>query len=74
MSKAYAIELDSRRRLAVKISMDEFVLDQEGHYLGYPIAEMIEWCSENDCGYRIAYDMFAFKNQKDLTMFLLRWQ
>jgi len=73
MSKAYAIEPDPRLRLAVKISVDEFILDQEGHYLGYPIAEMVEWCRENHCGYRIAYDMFEFKNQKDLTMFLLRW-
>ena len=34
---------------------------------------MTEWCAENDCGYRTSYDTFKFRNQEQLTMFLLRW-
>ena len=34
---------------------------------------MTEWCLENDCGYRTSYDTFKFRNQEQLTMFILRW-
>ena len=75
MSKVYAIEPDPRRRLAVRILVDEFIFDQDGSpNLDYHIDEMIKWCRDNHCGYRIAYDMFAFKSQKELSMFLLKWQ
>jgi len=31
------------------------------------------WCEETNCGVRISFDMFRFKNQAHKTMFLLRW-
>lgn len=31
------------------------------------------WCEETNCGVRISFDMFKFKNEKQKTMFLLRW-
>jgi hypothetical protein len=31
------------------------------------------WCEETNCGVRISFDMFRFKNQAQKTMFLLRW-
>jgi hypothetical protein len=37
------------------------------------IPEMVEWCAENECGYRTSYDTFKFRNQDQLTMFILRW-
>ena len=37
------------------------------------IPQMTEWCAENECGYRTSYDTFKFRNQEQLTMFLLRW-
>ena len=37
------------------------------------IDEMVAWCKDSDCGRRIAYDMFAFRNRPELSMFLLRW-
>ena len=31
------------------------------------------WCEEHNCGTRISFDTFQFKNKKQMTMFLLRW-
>ena len=31
------------------------------------------WCRQTNCGVRISFDMFRFKNQAQKTMFLLRW-
>lgn len=32
-----------------------------------------EWCAINNCGTRMSFDMFKFRNKKQITMFLLRW-
>lgn len=32
-----------------------------------------DWCVENNCGERMGFDLFRFKNKKEVTMFLLRW-
>jgi hypothetical protein len=32
-----------------------------------------EWCKQTNCGVRTSFDMFKFKNKKEITMFLLRW-
>jgi len=40
----------------------ELTLDQIG-----------QWCYENHCGRRTSYDMFKFRNEKDITAFLLKW-
>ena len=37
------------------------------------VENMQAWCTENRCGVRMSYDQFLFKNQEELTMFLLRW-
>jgi hypothetical protein len=37
------------------------------------IPQMTAWCEENECGYRTSYDTFKFRNQEQLTMFILRW-
>jgi hypothetical protein len=37
------------------------------------IPQMTKWCEENECGYRTSYDTFKFRNQEQLTMFILRW-
>ena len=31
------------------------------------------WSKEHECGKRMAYDMWKFENEKDATMFMLRW-
>jgi hypothetical protein len=35
--------------------------------------EIQAWCVEHQCGKRMSYDMFQFKNEKQKTMFLMRW-
>jgi len=37
------------------------------------ITPIVEWCQQNNCGRRTAYNMFQFRNAKQVTMFLLRW-
>ncbi len=32
-----------------------------------------EWCEEHNCGKRISFDTFRFRNKKEITMFLLKW-
>lgn len=31
------------------------------------------WCKANNCGVRISFDTFRFRNQREITLFLLRW-
>ena len=31
------------------------------------------WCEENRCGKRLAFNMFAFKNEAEVTAFMLKW-
>lgn len=31
------------------------------------------WCEEHNCGKRVSFDMFRFRNKREITMFLLRW-
>ena len=37
------------------------------------IMPIVEWCKQNNCGRRTAYNMFQFRNAKQVTLFLLRW-
>lgn len=32
-----------------------------------------QWCKEHHCGTRTSFDTFRFRNQREKTMFLLRW-
>lgn len=32
-----------------------------------------QWCETSKCGKRISFDMFKFKNRKEITAFLLVW-
>jgi hypothetical protein len=32
-----------------------------------------EWSKEHNCGKRMSFDMYKFKNEAEMTMFLLRW-
>jgi hypothetical protein len=37
------------------------------------MTEVQYWCSVHRCGRRISYDMFKFRNEAEITMFLLKW-
>jgi len=32
-----------------------------------------QWCETHNCGRRMSFDTFRFRNKKEITMFLLRW-
>ena len=32
-----------------------------------------EWCKANDCGRRMSFSEFRFKDEKEMSLFLLRW-
>jgi hypothetical protein len=47
-----------------------------GHEIGIHESDMDAvqaWCDETNCGKRMSFDTFRFKNAKHKTMFLLRW-
>lgn len=31
------------------------------------------WCSQHHCGRRMSFDTWQFRDQREITMFLLRW-
>lgn len=77
MGKIYSIVKHKKRRCTIRISFSDY--DGWGKVNDYNqsiedvIDEMVAWCKDSDCGRRVAYDMFAFRNLKELSMFLLRW-
>jgi hypothetical protein len=51
-------------------------LEPLGWEVGFSELEMVEiqeWCVKHNCGKRISFDTFQFKNKAQMTMFLLRW-
>lgn len=32
-----------------------------------------KWCEENNCGCRLSFDTFRFRNQVEMSAFLLKW-
>jgi hypothetical protein len=32
-----------------------------------------DWCVAHDCGRRLSFDLFQFRNEAEVTAFLLRW-
>ena len=49
---------------------DEYlsVHDLEAH-----IEAMVKWSEANNCGRRMAYNMWQFKTKAEMTVFLLKW-
>ena len=31
------------------------------------------WCDQHDCGRRLSFDIFQFRDPHEITLFLLRW-
>ena len=42
-------------------------------YATVTLDQVGQWCYENHCGHRTSYDTFKFRNEKDMTAFLLKW-
>jgi hypothetical protein len=36
--------------------------------------QIARWCQETGCGKQVNFKQISFKNEQELTMFLLRWQ
>lgn len=34
---------------------------------------IMQWCMEHQCGVRTSFNMWRFKNEKDLMAFVLKW-
>jgi len=70
----YFWETKGKLELVLKAELDTGsgpkILAPDAHVV-FPIQE---WCLENNCGSRMSYDTFKFRNQKQKTMFLLRWE
>lgn len=32
-----------------------------------------DWCVASKCGERISFDMFKFRNEQEMAVFLLKW-
>jgi len=32
-----------------------------------------DWCDKHDCGKRLSFDLFQFRNDAEVTAFMLRW-
>lgn len=32
-----------------------------------------DWCVQNRCGIRTSFDTFRFRNEQEMSMFLLKW-
>ena len=65
------IQSEGRFRLAARTE-----LMPRGWEIGVSESDMDPiqaWCEEHRCGRRVSFDTFQFKNQTQITMFLLKW-
>lgn len=73
MSIIFIVDNHNPLVLHARVRYDHGAVTQTG--LGEIDMDPIQhWCEANKCGRRISFDMFQFKNNKELTMFLLKWQ
>ncbi len=75
MKQIYWIE--SSRRFSLAARMRIVSSDFEKSFVTglneQDIDPIQKWCEEHNCGKRISFDTFQFKNKSQITMFLLRW-
>jgi hypothetical protein len=58
--------------LYARISYDHGPVTQTG-LRDYDLDPIQEWCVHNRCGRRTSFEQFRFRNEQELTMFLLKW-
>jgi hypothetical protein len=49
---------------------------QDDQFLGLSHADMnpvAQWCLTNNCGRRMSFDTWQFRDPQEITLFLLRW-
>ena len=58
--------------LYARISYDHGPITQTG-LRESDLEPIQEWCVHNRCGRRISFEQFKFRNEAEVTMFLLKW-
>ena len=38
------------------------------------IRDIAKWCKQTGCGKQVNFKQISFRNESELTMFLMRWQ
>jgi hypothetical protein len=51
----------------------DFLSDSHYILVEGALDEAAQWCRDTGCGQRMAYDLWKFKNEKELAVFLLKW-
>lgn len=79
MRKLRWIETAEQHTLSARIWITPFV-DPASQQYGFAtaateidLAPVEAWCKQHDCGTRYSSDTFCFRNEQEITMFLLRW-
>ena len=65
--------LDTRRKGSKYVIYIQDYGIGHGKEMETVLEEMTAWCTESNIGWRMAWDQFYFKNQKEVDMFILRW-
>lgn len=58
--------------LSARIAYDHGPVTQTG-LREYQLEPIQEWCMHNRCGTRTSFEQFRFRNEAELSMFLLKW-
>jgi len=58
--------------LTARMSYDHGPITQTG-LRSHDLDPIQLWCAQNSCGRRTSFDQFRFRNQEEVTMFLLKW-
>lgn len=69
--------IDTARRFTLAARVKVYSYNGDNNYVTglseKDIDPIQSWCEQNNCGRRLSFDTFQFKNKKQITMFLLRW-
>jgi hypothetical protein len=67
-------ERDTEKSLILyaRISYDHGPVTRTG-LRDYDLDPIQEWCVHNRCGRRTSFEQFRFRNEQEVTMFLLKW-
>jgi len=58
--------------LYARIAYDHGPITQTG-LRDHDLEPIQEWCVSNRCGRRTSFEQFRFRNEAEVTMFLLKW-
>ena len=74
---SYIIREMKHNQMPNRVWVEVVALFDDGPFKVAVEPEVVEgmgaWCDEHRMGTRMSYDQFVFKNQEELTLFLLRW-